>query len=149
VPEYGIRALNAAQNALLRGPFKPDAGSSEWWQAQTVILHYFVSEAERAAAAGGDAVAKGVPHAKQADKMLVSFKRLFPRIGGAERHEETLAEWKALQARLAKVAPTLNVSTTSVDLAATTPVEGATPPGGAAPGAPAGTGTDTPAMGGN
>jgi hypothetical protein len=129
LPEYSIRAYNAAQN-VLRGHYKPEDGSADWWQVQTVVLNYFVSEAERGAAAGGAAQGEAATHAKIADKMISSFKRLFPRIGGAERHEETLAEWKSLQARLAKAAATLGVSTANVDLAAEVPIAGGGPDGG-------------------
>jgi hypothetical protein len=138
VQQYAVRARNAAQ-ILVQGLYAVDTGSPEWWQAQTVILNYLVSQAERGEAA----------EAKIADKMLVTFKRMYPRLGGAQRHAQTLAEWKAIQARLTAAAAKVGVPTANVDLEADTPpaaaptesppTPGAAPPApGAAPPAPAG-----------
>lgn len=113
--EDALGAVGAAR-AVLEVPPQALTDGAEWWEAQTIYLETFVALAERRAAAA----AQGGPNAaelkKEAERFVtsaaksISFnKAIYPKIGGAERHEVTLKEWEALQARMLKVASALGV----------------------------------------
>jgi len=126
-------AVGAARAVLEVEP-KALADSSEWWEAQTIQLETFVAMAERAATGaggggpGGDAAKKDAERfVTSAAKVIAFNKAIYPKLGGAERHERTLAEWEALQARVLKVASQVGVTVKPEDLRRM-PREDAPPP---------------------
>ncbi len=141
VAAHAARSLSIT-DVLLKGPQKLEADTAEWWEAKTIVFDVNVSIAERALASGGAASPEAKTFAGRAQQMLVITKQMNPRIGGAERHEETLAEWQAIQARLVTLLTRLGMKSEGVDLAASTPPPGpeaapVSPPGAPAPTPPA------------
>jgi hypothetical protein len=102
--------------AVNYGAARAEVDSAEWWEAKSIALDVQLTEAERELAASGDQSAKAKVDAKGVETMLASMKKLYPRIGGAERHEETLKEWKAIQQRLRGLLAKLNLPSTPIDL---------------------------------
>lgn len=107
--------------AVLEVPPQALADSGDWWEAQTILLETYVSMGERAATAaqgpGGDAAkADAVRFLNSAAKTISFNKAIYPKIGGAERHEKTLAEWEALQDRTIRAGSTVGLTVKPEDL---------------------------------
>lgn len=138
-PENGRKAANVVK-VILNGPSKVEDGSAEWWEAQTIGFDVTVAAVERSLSAEGPTSAEAKVGATQASRFLVSMKQLNPTIGGTERREATVSEWKAIQARLVAAASKLGMSMPAVDVEAKAPLpppEPAAPPPTPAPPAPA------------
>lgn len=131
VADDAFGAVGSAR-AVLEVPPQALADSGDWWEAQTILLETFVSMGERAATAsqgpGGDAAkADAVRFLNSAAKTVSFNKAIYPRLGGSERHERTLAEWEALQDRAIRAGATVGLSLKSEDLRKM-PKEDAPPP---------------------
>jgi hypothetical protein len=131
-------AIGAAR-AVLDVPPKAEDDSPEWWEAKTILLETSVAMAERATTPE-QAKSWGV----EADRAMVATKKIYARIGGAER-PQTLAEWKDLRARLVAAMQKHGLKAQSLDLDAmpkdvAPPTPAPTPPPAAVPtpAAPAG-----------
>jgi len=131
--ENGRKAANVVK-VILNGPSKVEDGSAEWWEAQTIGFDVSVAAVERALSAEGATSAEAKVGATGASRFLVSMKQINPTIGGTERRDETVKEWKAIQVRLAAAMSKLGIPMTSVDLDTKAPPP---PPEPAAPTAPA------------
>ena len=133
--ENAQKALNAAQAIWSVPRTKAEDDSAEWWEARTIVLNVYVAIAERKAQSAPEAP-EGKQSAIRAQEMMLTIKRLYPHLGGPARHEETLAEWLAIQARLRTVLSKLGVAEKTVDLRAeeapkpTEPEEPPAPPDG-------------------
>ncbi len=133
--ENAQKALNAAQAIWSVPRTKAEDDSAEWWEARTIVLNVYVAIAERKAQSAPEAP-EGKQSAIRAQEMMLTIKRLYPHLGGPARHEETLAEWLAIQARLRTVLSKLGVAEKAVDLRAeeapkpTEPEEPPAPPDG-------------------
>ncbi len=143
IPENGRKAQNVVR-VILNGPSRVEDGSSEWWEAQTISLDMSVAAAERALSAEGPSSPEAKVSATNASKFLVSMKQINPTIGGTERREATVAEWKAIQVRLTAVMSKLGLSMPPVDVEAKAPLPPAEPATPAAPTGP-GAGSEPPA----
>ena len=144
--ENGRKAANVVR-VILNGPSKVEDGSSEWWEAQTIGFEVSVAAAERALSAEGQNSPDAKISATNASRFLVSMKQINPTIGGTERREQTVAEWKAIQARLTAVMSRLGLSMPPVDVEAKAPLppaEPVAPPTPAAPTGPQAPGTPAP-----
>ncbi len=112
-----MKAINVLR-VLTEGPQKLDDDSGDWWEVQTVGLEIRVSAAERALQSGGAASPEAKNYTSMAQKMIAFTKQNYPHIGGFERHEQTLAEWIAIQGRVTVLAGKLGLPSQSVDLRA-------------------------------
>jgi hypothetical protein len=130
-------------NVLLLGPQKLEEDSGDWWEAKTIQLDVRVTSAERALAASGASSPEAKEYAKQAVNAIVFMKQMHPRLGGAERRDVTLAEWKALYARLLPILGKVGIPHDRIDLTAEPPPPAATVETPPAPTAPA---PETPGM---
>ena len=125
---------------------KVEEDSAEWWEAESIKLDVRVTSAERALSAGGAAAPDAKAAATQARNQLTFMKQTHPHIGGLDRHDQTLTEWKDLQVRLNAALKTLGLPTSTVDLAAEAapaPAEAPAPPA-PAPAAPTSPPADAP-----
>jgi hypothetical protein len=134
VAANGLKAFNLT-TAVVYGS-RVEVDGPEWWEAKTIALEVQLSDAERELQASGDQSAKAKVAAKDVETMISSMKKLYPHIGGTERHEETLKEWKEIQQRLRALMAALRLPTVPVDLDAAPPREPEEAPPAPAAGGP-------------